>query len=102
MQMVENVLSDLSLLFCRGSAKLVEVAVKPFVDFSVLRMVKITDLLTCFTFLAGLGLCSRTILISAANVDGIMTSETSISGIDISRENTTDDISEMGHVVHIW
>lgn len=101
-QVVEYVLRNLRLLFCCSSAKIVEVTVEPLVNLCVFRMVKVANLLTCFPCLAGLCLCGRAIFIRATDVDGIMTSESRKSGIDIGREDTSNDIAKMRHIVHVW
>ena len=101
-QVVEYVLRNLCLLFCCSSAKIVEITVEPFVNLRVLRMVKVANLLTSFACLAGLGLGGCAIFIRATDVDGIMTSESRKSGIDVGREDTSDDIAKMRHIVHVW
>ena len=101
-QVVEYVLRNLCLLFCCSSAKIVEITVEPFVNLCVFRMVKVANLLTSFACLAGLGLCGRAIFIRATDVDGIMSSESRKSSIDVSRENTSNDIAKMRHIVHVW
>ena len=100
-QVVEYVLRNLCLLFRRSSAKIVEITVEPFVNLCVLRMVKVANLLASFAGLAGLGLCGRAVLIRATNVDGIMSSEASKSGIDVSRKNASNDVAEMRHIVDV-
>ena len=100
--MVEYVLRNLCLLFCSSSAKIVEITVEPLVNLCVFRMVKVANLLACFACLAGFRLCRRAILIRATDVDGIMTSESRKSGIDVSREDTSNDIAKMRHIVDVW
>lgn len=98
---IENVLSNLSLLGCAGATKTIEITIKPIIDFLVDRMVVITNLLASFAFLHRLGLCGSAVLVSTAHVDGIMAGKTRIPCKDISRKHTADNVSKVGHIVDV-
>jgi hypothetical protein len=83
-QVIEDVLGNLCLFGGRRAAKFVEVAIEPFVYFSVQGMIVITNLLACFALLTGLGLRGRAILICSADIDRVVASEPAVSGIYIS------------------
>lgn len=70
----ENILSDHCLLGCCCSTKFVEIKVKPVVDFAMDFVVVVAYFLTCFTLLHCLSFCGGSILISSANVDGVVSS----------------------------
>ena len=100
-QVVENVLGYLSLLWGRGSTKVVEITVKPLVDCSMDGVILITDLLWCHIVLSCLGLGGCAVLISTANVDCIVACEAGKASIGIRGKDTANDVSKMWHIVHI-
>jgi len=82
-QVVENILSNISLQCCSGATKFIEVTIEPLIDLGVELMVVVADLLWGLAFLTGLGFRGSSILICTANVDGVVASEASVSRIDI-------------------
>ena len=83
MQVLEDVLSNLGLLRGGCASELVEVAIKPFVDFCMLGVVVVANLLWGHAFLTSLGLGSGTVLVSATNVDDIVASESCVPRVHI-------------------
>lgn len=81
---LEDVLGDVSLLRSSGPAEFIKVAVKPLIDLGVDGVVVVTDLLACLPLLHSLGLGGGTILVRAANVDGVVTHLTAESCINIT------------------
>lgn len=53
------------------------------------------------SFLPSFCLSCSTILIGSANIKSIVSSDATVSCVDICRQNTTDDISQVRYVVHI-
>ena len=70
----KNVLSDFCLLGCCCSAKVVEITIEPFVDFAMDSIVIVTNFLTSFAFLHSLSFGSGSVLISTADINGVMSS----------------------------
>ena len=97
----EDILGDFGLLGCGGTTEFVEVTVEPFIDLGVELMVVVTDLLRRLAFLTGLCLSSRAILISAADIDSVVSSEAAEPGVNISREDAPNNVAKMGHVVNV-
>ena len=97
----EDILSDLGLFLCGSSTKNVEVAVEPLINLLVDLVVVITDLLRCLTFLACFCLCSSAILVGAANIDRVVSSEAAKSCVDVRGKNAPNNIAKMRHVVHV-
>ena len=84
LQVVEDVLRNLSLFWCCGTAELVEVAIEPLVDLSMLLMVMITDLLRSLTLLTSLGLSGSAVLVGTTDVNCVVTSQTTEAGVYIT------------------
>ena len=84
LEMVEDVLRDLSLLRRRRPPKFVEVTVEPLVDLGMEGVEMVADLLGCLVHLARFGLGGGAVLVSAANVDGVVAHQSGESGVDIS------------------
>lgn len=73
LQVVEDILSNLSLLRGRSTAELIKIAIKPLVDLSVQAMIVIADLLASLALLTSLGLCSCAILVGTTDVERVVT-----------------------------
>ena len=101
MQVIKDVLGDLSLCWSSCSSKIIEVTVEPLVDLLVNGMVVITNLSWCLVVSTSLCLSGCTVLVSAAHVDTVVANQTGKSSIDISRENTTNDVSKMRDIVDV-
>jgi hypothetical protein len=68
----KNLLHNASLFSSACPAKMIELDIKPLINLSVDRIKMITKLLGCNPFLEGLGLSGSPILISAADVEGLI------------------------------
>lgn len=79
MQMIENILCDFGLLLSSSPTKMVEVTIKPIVDFSVKLIIMITNLLASLTFFHSFCFSGSSVLISATNVNRVMTYQTAIT-----------------------
>ena len=80
---VENILGDFSLLRCCGAAKVIKITVKPVIDLLVDLVVVVAYFLAGFPFLLGFGLSCGTILVSAANVNGVVTNKAAVASEDV-------------------
>lgn len=100
-KVIENILGNGGLLISSSSTEVIKVTIKPLIDLFMNLIVMITDLLGSLSLLESFSLSSSTIFISTTNVEGIMTLESAISGIDISREDTTNNVAQVRYVVHI-
>jgi hypothetical protein len=86
-------LRDLGLLLCGRSAKVVEADVEPLVDFRVEREVLVAKLLGRDFFFDCFRLGRSTVLVSSANVEGVVATSARVTGEDVGGQNTADDIS---------
>ncbi len=84
MDAVENVLGDLGLLRCGSAAEVIEIAVKPIIDLLVDLVIIVADFFAGFSFFHCFGFRCSAVLVSAADVDGIVTNESAVSSEDIS------------------
>jgi len=98
---VEDILRDLGLYWRRGTAKLVEVAVEPLVNFGVELVVFVADLLRGHVLLTRLGLRCSAILVRTADIDGVVASQTAVASVHVAREDTADDVAQMRHIVDV-
>ena len=91
------------MLLRRGGcpAKVVKVAIEPFIDLCVDSVVIVTDLLWGLVFLASFSFCGSSILICAADVNGVVASKPSKSCIHICGEYTSNNVAKVRHVVDI-
>lgn len=64
-------------------------------------MIFITDLFRRALLLHSLGLGRGPVLISAADVDGVVSTEAAVPREDISAEHTSDDVAEVRDVVDV-
>ena len=101
MQIVEDILCNGCLLWCCGSSKFVKVTIKPLVDLFVDGMVLVTDLSWSLSLLSGLCLSGSSILVSAANVEDIVACKSSEPSIHVSREHTSNDVTQVWHIVDV-
>lgn len=99
--MVEDILRDLGLLRSGRASELVEVTVEPLVDLLVEGVVVVTDLLGGLALLAGFGLRGGSVLVGTTNIDDVVSSEAGEASVDISRQDTSDNVAKMGHVVDV-
>lgn len=97
----EDVLGDLGLPLGSGAAEVIEVTVEPLIDALVDGEVVIADLFRSLTLLKGLGLSRCTVLVSTAHIQGVVAGEAAIASEHISGEDATDDVTQMGYIVHI-
>ena len=79
----EDVLSDLGMLFGAGSAKQLGVALEPLVNLLVDLVVLVADLLWCHALLDGFDLSGCSVLVCAADEDGVVASLPTEPGIDV-------------------
>ena len=102
MEILEDVMAYHCLLICSSSSKMIKVAIKPFVDSFVNGVVLVTNLLWGHVCLSCLSFSSCSILISTADVDGIVSCKSGITSIHVSRENTSNNVTKVRHIVDVW
>ena len=100
--MKENVLSDLSVPLCAGSSKMVKSNIKPFVNLRMDFKEMVTNFSWSFLLLQCFHLSCSTILISTTNIKSICPLKFFVSWVDITWKDTSDDISQMRHIVDVW
>lgn len=98
----EDSLRNFSLLGGTGTTEAIEIAIKPIINLFVDCVVVVTNLLTRFTFFHSFGLRSGTVLICTTDVDRVVAGKARIPGENVSREHTSNDVTEVGHIVDIW
>ena len=81
---VENILSDFSVLFRRCASKEVEVTIKPIVNAFMNSVVVVTNLFAGLLFFLSLLLSSSAILICTTNVDNVVSSLSEVTSRHIS------------------
>lgn len=67
----EDFLSDFGVPFSACSTKIIEANIKPFINFFMNFIIKVTNLLRRFFFFHSLYLCCCTILVSSTNIKHI-------------------------------
>lgn len=93
---------DYFLVFLSGGpSEIVEVNVEVLVDFLVNFEVFVANFLRSLLAQKSLDLCRRAILVSATNVETVVSSESAVTRVDICRQNGPDQITEMGLVVDV-
>ena len=75
--------------------------IEPLVDALVKGMELITDLLWSLAFLQGFHLRSGTILVGSADMDTLISPDSTVSREDVSRKNASNDVSQVRHIVHV-
>lgn len=98
---IEDVLSNLSVFGGGGAAECVEVAVEPLVDLLVDFEVLVANLARGLALLLGLSLSRCAILVSAADVNRVMPGESGVARKHITGENATDNVAEVRHIVNV-
>ena len=98
----EYLLTNLSMPLSGGSSKVVKADIKPFVNSWVDLMIMVTNLFWCFFLLHCFYFGRRAVLIGPTNVEHIVSLKSFKPGIDIGRKHTSDNISQMRDIVHIW
>ena len=88
--------------FSAGSTKVVEADVEPLVYFRVDFKVSIANFSRGFLLLDSLDLSRSSILISSANIENICSLQLFIARVDICGQDTSDDVPQMGYVIHVW
>lgn len=78
-QLVENVLGDLGLLLSGGTSKLIKRDAKPLIDFSMDLVVLVTNCTRSCSFLQSFCFCCCSIFICAADIQGVVSSQTAES-----------------------
>mmetsp|Transcript_27090 Transcript_27090/g.36887 ORF Transcript_27090/g.36887 Transcript_27090/m.36887 type:complete len:205 (-) Transcript_27090:669-1283(-) len=101
-QFVKNILSNLGLDRSSRTTKHVEVAVKPVIDFFVNLVVVVADFLRSFAFFHSLGYSCSSVFISTANINGVVSHQTGETSIYISRQNTSNNVTQMRNIVDVW
>lgn len=101
LQFFEDILGDLGLNWCAGTTEVIEITVEPIIDLLVKSVVFITDLLRGHARLLGLSLSGSAVLISTTDVNAVVACKTRISCIDISRQDTTNNVAQVGNVVDV-
>lgn len=98
---VENILSDFSVLFGRCASKEVEVTIKPIVNAFMNSVVVVTNLFAGLLFFLSLLLSSSAILISTTNVDNVVSSLSEVTSRHISGQNASNNVTQVRYVVDI-
>ena len=97
----ENVLSDFSLGLSRCSTEELRVTIKPLVNLLVDVVVLIANLLGRHAFLDGLDLGGSAVLVGTTHKHRVIPAQATEPGVDISRQDTSDDVAQMGYVVNV-
>lgn len=100
-KLLENVLHNLRLLIGWRSAEDVKVDSEPVVDPLVKGVVLGAKVGGRETFLESLGLGSGTVLVGTADVDGVEASGSAVASKHVGREDTANDVTQMGDVVDV-
>lgn len=99
---VINIQSDFSVPVSTSPAKNIKRNVEPLVNIAVDFVVLVTNFPRCHVVFHGLDHSGSSILICSANVDRVVTMKSLESGEDISRQDTTNQIPQMRHIVDVW
>lgn len=91
----------LGLLIGRGPSKVVKANAEPAVDRVVNLKVLVADLLRSHILGNSLGLRGSSVLVGAAHVQRDIPAETRVAGKDVSGQDATDDVAQVGNVVDI-
>lgn len=102
MEMVEYILCNLGMDWSRSSSKVVKIYVEPLVNVVVNFEVFVAYFLRCALLLDCFHLSSSSILISAANIDGIISTHSAITSECIRTQHAPDYITQMWHIINVW
>ena len=101
LQIQEDILDNFSLLGCWSSSEQIGITIKPFVNSFVNFEIFITNFLTGDLFLECFGLSGGSVFVCATDVDGVVAPESCKSSINVSREDTSNNVSEMWYIVYV-
>ena len=87
---------------CGSPAEKLGVAVKPLVNSLVDGVVFIANLLGSRLFLDCFDFSGSSILVRAANENGIVPAEAAESCIHVSRKNAANDVAQVRHIIYVW
>lgn len=99
--LLENILSDLSLFFRGGATKVIKGEVEPFVDAGVDRMVLVAKSLAGDTFFQSLGFSGRAVFVRAADIKSVVATHPAVTSIHISTQGRADNVAQMRNVVDV-
>eukprot|EP00341_Mesodinium_pulex_P003938 CAMPEP_0116899494 /NCGR_PEP_ID=MMETSP0467-20121206/8047_1 /TAXON_ID=283647 /ORGANISM="Mesodinium pulex, Strain SPMC105" /LENGTH=86 /DNA_ID=CAMNT_0004572339 /DNA_START=1487 /DNA_END=1747 /DNA_ORIENTATION=- len=86
-------MSDFSLLGSGGAAEEAEVDVEVILDLVVFLPVFGADFLIRHFLLDGLDFGGGSILVSAADLNGVVSHESAVPVVDVCREHAADDVA---------
>lgn len=98
---IEYALADFSLLRGTCLSPIIKIDVEPVVNLGVESVIEVTNLLGCLLFGKSLCFSGSTILVSTTNVDSIVASESGPSGINITTQDATNQVTKMGDIVDV-
>lgn len=101
-QVLEDVLRDLFVIFRRGSAENIEIDVEPLVHLVLNVVVLCADFSRRLSLLSRLHLSRSTVLVCSAHIERLVTSLATIPGKHISAQHAPDDRAEVRSVVYVW
>lgn len=84
MEIIEDALGDLSVHRCRSSAEVVEVTIKPVINFFVDGVVMIANFFGSLALLLGFSFGGCPVFVSAAEIDTVVICKAAVPSINIS------------------
>ena len=99
-QIIEQPLCDFGALVVGGTAELVKIDMEPVVDFCMLCKIIVAEFPWSLLFLQSSGLGGSTILISTADIEGVITPKPAEPCKNITGKHL-DKVSQMRNIVYI-
>jgi hypothetical protein len=97
---LENALGDLGLLGSASASEVVKADVKPRINVPVDGEEAVAELLGAHAFLQGLGFRGGAVLISPADVEGLITGQSAVTGKDVGGKHL-NEVPQVRDVVHV-
>lgn len=98
----ENVLADRRLPFGCGPSKVIKVDPKPLVGLNMECVVLVAEFPRRHALLQRLGFRRRPVFVRSANIERVVSSQTTVSGKHVGRKHGSNNVPQMRNVVDIW
>jgi hypothetical protein len=98
--LIEDILNNISLMFCAGTAEMIKLNVKPLVNIPMHRMVAVTEFSRGNSLFPGLGFRGSTVFIGSTNIEGFIALLTAVTCKHIGGKHL-DEVPQMGNIIHI-